>query len=180
MPEPILTDEQLAKVMPRLDAAKRAEFLPFLLDAMKEHQIDANKRRVAMFLAQLALESGELRWWEEMATGDAYEGRKDLGNMKPGDGRRYKGRGPIQLTGRKNYNLAGTALGLDLEDNPWKAQLSSVGFRVAGWYWTTHGLNELSDNNDIEAVTKKINGGLNGLVQRKMYHSRALDTLGAN
>jgi putative chitinase len=177
--EPILTDEQLAKIMPRIDADKRAECLPHLLSAMKEHQIDVAKRRVAMFLAQLAHESGELRWLEEIASGEAYEGRKDLGNVNHGDGKRYKGRGPIQLTGRSNYRAAGAALGLDLEDNPWKVALPEVGFRVAGWYWTTRGLNALSDAGDVEAVTKKINGGTNGLVQRQMYYSRALDALGA-
>jgi len=112
-----ITIEQLRAVMPNLSASKAAEYLPLLNTAMAEAQINTPQRK-AMFLAQLAHESAQLRYFEEIASGAAYEGRKDLGNTQPGDGKRYKGRGPIQLTGRNNYRKAGQALGLDLEGNP--------------------------------------------------------------
>ena len=71
-----------------------------------------------------------LRYFEEIASGAAYEGRTDLGNTQPGDGKRYKGRGPIQLTGRSNYRSAGIALGLPLEESPELVTFPSAGFKV--------------------------------------------------
>ena len=103
--------------MPGVDPAKAEQYLPHINKAMAEGNINTPKRQAA-FLAQLAHESGSLRYMEEIASGAAYEGRSDLGNTQPGDGTRYKGRGPIQLTGRSNYREAGKALGLDLEGNP--------------------------------------------------------------
>src|SRR5690606_21975816 len=132
-----------------------------LKEAMGEAQINT-PARIQMFLAQLAHESGELRYFEEIASGEAYEGRKDLGNIHPGDGKRYKGRGPIQLTGRTNYRAAGKALGFDLENDPDLAKDPSIAFRIATWFWTTRGLNAIADTGNFELVTLKINGGLNG------------------
>ncbi|NBD09631.1 glycoside hydrolase family 19 protein [Corallococcus silvisoli] len=167
-----LTVDQLCAVMPRLTPSVAASYLGPLLAAMREAEV-TTVARVAAFLAQLAHESGELRYWEELATGDAYEGRKDLGNTQPGDGRRYKGRGPIQLTGRANYRAAGAALGLPLEDKPELAALPAHGFRVAGWYWQSRHLNALADVADFVGVTRAINGGTNGLDNRVMYFDRA-------
>jgi glycosyl hydrolase family 19 (putative chitinase) len=98
-----------------------------------------------------------------------YEGRRDLGNTQPGDGPRYHGRGPIQLTGRANYRSAGRDLGLDLERNPEKAADPDVAFRIAGWYWTTRNLNKFADLGDagVDDVTRLINGGYNGLDDRR-------------
>jgi len=107
----------------------------------------------------------------------AYEGRRDLGNTQPGDGKRYKGRGPIQLTGRNNYRAAGGALGLELEANPQRAADVDVGFRVAAWFWTSRGLNLLADVGDFREITRRINGGFNGLPQREAYSRRALEVL---
>jgi predicted chitinase len=145
---------------------------------MKEHDINTPKRQAA-FLAQLAHESRELRYMEEIASGAAYEGRKDLGNTQPGDGKRYKGRGPIQLTGRANYRAAGKALGLDLEEHPEKAATPDLGCRVAGWFWTTRGLNALADRGDFKQITRRINGGYHGLANRQRYYQRALEVLKA-
>jgi putative chitinase len=178
-PRRLLTPEQLLAVMPRLNAARAAELLPLLVAAMREADI-TTPRRMAAWLAQLAHESGELRYWEELASGEAYEGRRDLGNTQPGDGRRYKGRGPIQLTGRANYRAAGNALGLPLEERPELAAGPAVGFRVAAWFWRTRELNELADAGNFEAVTRRINGGLNGLADRERYHARAKAALGAS
>jgi putative chitinase len=170
---------QLRAIMPHLPKEKAEAYLEPLKKALAEYDITTPKRR-AGFLAQLAHESGELRYMEEIASGEAYEGRKDLGNTEPGDGKRYKGRGPIQLTGRANYRSAGKALGLDLEGNPAQAAQPEVGFRVAGWFWKTHGLNELTDKGDFRQITRRINGGYRGEESREKYYRRALVVLDAN
>jgi putative chitinase len=123
--------------------------------------------RLAHFIAQLAHESDRFKAMEEYASGVAYEGRADLGNTMPGDGRRYKGRGPIQLTGRANYREYGRKLGIDLEAHPEIAALPSIGMMTACRYWTVKGLNALADADNVEAITRKINGGTNGLADRK-------------
>ncbi|HEX8819523.1 MAG TPA: peptidoglycan-binding protein [Archangium sp.] len=171
-----LTREQLRGIMPRLSVARTDECLRYLGAAMVEAEITTPQRQAA-FLAQLAHESGELRFFEELASGEAYEGREDLGNTRPGDGCRYKGRGPIQLTGRANYRAAGRALGIDLEDQPTRAGDVDVGFRVAGWFWTRRGLNAFADAGNFREITRRINGGYNGLEHREAYYQRALAIL---
>lgn len=168
----MLTDDEFKQIMPNCPAAKRADYLPFIQQAMQEFEINSYLRETA-FLAQLAHESAELRYMEEIASGTAYEGRKDLGNTQPGDGKRYKGRGPIQLTGRANYTKYGQLLGLDLVNNPTVAATKEVGFRVAGEFWKLNGLNELADQQEFKAITKRINGGYNGLDDRIKYYDRA-------
>jgi predicted chitinase len=168
----------LRAVMPRLPLADAAQYAGALLAAMDGAGISTPTRRAA-FLAQLALESGELRDMEEVADGRAYEGRKDLGNTQPGDGPRFKGRGPIQLTGRANYRAAGAALGLPLEERPELAAQPEHGFRVAAWFWTSRGLNALADKGDFREITRRINGGYNHLAERERYHARARQVLGA-
>jgi len=174
-----ITLDQLLAIMPRCPRLRAEQLLPHFHAACAEFEINT-PRRVAAFIAQLALESAEWRHFEELASGDAYEGRKDLGNTQSGDGKRYKGRGPIQLTGRANYRLAGAALGLDLEGNPRRASDADVGFRVAGWYWQTRGLNALADAGParFDEITRKINGGLNGKAQRDRYYASACKVLG--
>jgi putative chitinase len=173
-----ITLAQLQAIMPNLPAAKAAQYLPYLNAAMAEANINTPQRQAA-FLAQLAEESGQLKYFQELASGEEYEGRRDLGNVEPGDGPRYKGRGPIQLTGRSNYQKAGAALGLDLVDNPNLAAQPDVGFRTAGWYWTTHNLNPLADQGDFPDITRRINGGLNGEATRVQYYNTAKRVLGA-
>lgn len=168
----MVTDDELRQIMPNCAAAKRADYLPFIQQAMAEFDITSYLRETA-FLAQLAHESGELRYMEEIASGAAYEGRANLGNTQPGDGKRFKGRGPIQLTGRANYKRYGDLLGLDLVNNPTIAATKEVGFRIAGQYWKLNGLNELADQQQFKAITKKINGGYNGLDDRIKYYERA-------
>jgi predicted chitinase len=166
------TDDELRQIMPNCPAAKRADYLPFIQQAMQEFDITSYLRQTA-FLAQLAHESAELRYMEEIASGAAYEGRKDLGNTQPGDGKRFKGRGPIQLTGRANYTKYGQLLGLDLINDPTIAATKEVGFRIAGEFWKLNGLNELADQQQFKAITKRINGGYNGLDDRIKYYERA-------
>lgn len=166
----------LAAVMPHLSQEYAATYQPMIEAAMKEAHIDTALRKAA-FLAQIAHESAELLYTEEIADGHAYEGRADLGNTKPGDGKRYKGRGPIQLTGRLNYRACGLDLGLDLEGHPELASQPAIGFRCAAWYWRTHGLNELADVGHFKEITRRINGGLNGENQRETYYARAIIAL---
>lgn len=172
-----ITVDQLRAIMPNLSAAKAAEYLPLLNAAMAEAQINTPQRQAA-FLAQVAHESAQLRYFEELASGAAYEGRKDLGNTQPGDGRRFKGRGPIQLTGRANYRAAGQALGLDLEGNPKMAAQPDVGFRTAGWFWNKKDLNTLADSGNFREITRRVNGGYNGMADRERYYAAAKKALG--
>lgn len=174
--ESLLTLAELRACMPSLSATRATELLPHLRVALAEAHV-TTYARMTFFLAQLAHESGDLRYFEEKASGEAYEGRESLGNTQPGDGVRYKGRGPIQLTGRYNYRAAGKALGLPLEAQPELAKQDSVGFRVAGWYWTSRDLNALADAGDFVGVTKKINGGVNGLADRQLRLERARTAL---
>ena len=171
-----LTTAQLRAIMPRLTNPRARQFIGPLNDAMREFAINTPRRRAA-FLAQLAHESGELRYMEEIASGEAYEGRKDLGNTETGDGVRFKGRGPIQLTGRANYRKAGRDLGLNLEGHPTLVANPCIGCRVAGWFWQQHQLNELADQGDFVAITRIINGGLRGQTQREAYYQRARQVL---
>lgn len=124
------------------------------------------KRRKIYFLAQVAHESDGFRTTREYASGRAYEGRRDLGNVRKGDGVRYRGRGLIQLTGRYNYRKYGKILGIDLEGNPKIAEQFPVALEISLAYWKTHGLNELADKGKFRRITKKINGGYRGTIDR--------------
>jgi putative chitinase len=124
------------------------------------------KKRAAAFLAQLGHESGGLQYWVELASGEAYEFRRTLGNTKKGDGPRYRGRSPIQLTGRANFTRFGAMLGVDLVNHPERASDPDVGFRIAVAYWTDHNLNTMADLNDFRGITREINGGYNGWKDR--------------
>ena len=97
----------------------------------------------------------------------------DLGNTKPGDGPRYKGRGLIQLTGRANYREYGKAMGVDLEGDPQKAGDPELSLAIACEYWKRRKINPDADRDDIVTVTKKINGGRNGLADRAQYLAKA-------
>lgn len=132
-----------------------------------------SRLRIAHLVGQLAHESAGFRTLTEYADGSAYEGRTDLGNTQPGDGPRFKGRGVIQLTGRANYRQYGERLGLPLESNPQLAAEPDTAFRVAGLYWLNQNLNADADADDIEAITRAINGGTNGLDSRKTLVNRA-------
>jgi putative chitinase len=168
-----MTAAELRQIAPSLSDARAQELLPHLNNAMQEAGI-TTKRQQAAFVAQLAQESGEFKWFEELASGAAYEGRSDLGNTQPGDGVRFKGRGPIQLTGRANYRAAGQALGLDLENNPELVSTPAIGFRVAAWFWKSRGLNDIAESGNFREVTRRINGGYNGYDVRLAYYQRAL------
>ena len=159
-----LTLQQLITIMPNA-RTKAGIFLPALNAAMLEFGITTPARQLS-FLAQLAHESGQLVYVRELASGAAYEGRKDLGNTQPGDGMRFRGRGLIQVTGRTNYAACGKALGLDLLAKPEMLEQTVNACRSAGWFWQSRGLNALADAGDQVAVTRRVNGGANGLAER--------------
>lgn len=171
----MITSADILHIMP--NAVKRVgAFVAPLNAAMLEFEID-NVLREAAFLAQIAHESSELRYLEEIASGAAYEGREDLGNDEPGDGVRFKGRGVLQITGRSNYAACGHALDLDLLEHPERLVEPNNACRAAGWFWHEHGLNELADRGDFLAITKRINGGIKGWAQRLNYYRKAQDVL---
>lgn len=152
---------------------------PVLEARLSEYAINSDLRR-AHFLAQTCHESAGFRTTEEFASGSAYEGRKDLGNTQPGDGARYKGRGLIQLTGRANYLEYGQALGLDLVEHPETAAEPVTSLLIACEFWKRRGLNQFADQDDIETITRRINGGLNGFDDRKAYLAKAKAVLGVS
>lgn len=147
-------------------------FLPYLNRYMARYGI-INRMRVCHFLAQIAHESGELRYTREIASGKEYEGRKDLGNVKPGDGVRYKGRGLIQITGRANYKQISDATEIDFIGHPEWIELSQWATMSACWWWDNRGLNRLADKDALTLITQRINGGANGLQDRLKYLERA-------
>lgn len=171
-----VTLDQLRRSMPGLSAERAQQMLPHLNAAMREANINTPARKAA-FLAQLGHESGSLRYMEEIASGRAYEGRRDLGNTQPGDGVRFKGRGPIQITGRANYAAASRDLGIDLVNNPQLAATPEVGFRLAAWYWNKHDLNRYADSGNFDTITKRINGGYNGKADRDRRYRLAQQAL---
>ncbi len=130
--------------------------------------------RLRHFMAQIAHESGGLKWLKELATGDDYEWRADLGNTQPGDGRRFKGAGAIQLTGRYNYQAFADFIG-DPRVMEGVDYVSKVyPFSSAGFFWYRNEINQAIDNGaNIYAVTRIVNGGLNGIEDRKRYFSLA-------
>jgi len=178
----MVTQEQLQQIMPNLALERVQTFLPWLNKAMDNVSINT-PLRIAYFLAQIAHESGELRWWLEQDDGMNYDITVNphlaaiLGNTQPGDGPKYKGRSPIQLTGRSNYTNCGSSLGIDLVNSPELAEMHEHGFDVTTWYWSTHNLNEYADNQDFLGLTQKINGGLTGEDDREKYLAVAKQVL---
>lgn len=171
----MVTTEQLKKIMPQ--AGKRAAlFVDHLNKAMEEFEINTPFRQAA-FLAQIAHESGQLVYVKELASGEAYEGRQDLGNTSEGDGKRYKGRGLIQLTGKANYISLMLALGIDCLNKPELLEEPENACRSAAWFWKTHGLNELADKQEFRKITRIINGGYNGMADRQKFYDKARGVL---
>lgn len=174
-----ITEAQLLRIYP--NASQRAGvFVPALNRAMQRYRIDSPMRQAA-FLAQIGHESGQLKWvreiWGPTQAQSRYEGRKDLGNTEPGDGKRFMGRGLIQVTGRENYRKAGSALGVALLDKPELLELPEWAAASAAWWWANHGLNELADVGEFEKITRVINGGLNGQAERMALWGRAKKVL---
>jgi predicted chitinase len=162
----------LRRVVPALTTAEAKQLARDLAQAMHDFDI-STRRRAAMFVAQVAHESAGFRFREEIASGAAYEGRRDLGNIHPGDGVSFKGRTYIQITGRANYAAISHALGVDFLAHPAKLAEPAYAAKGAAWWWKTHGCNQIADSGDFIALTRRINGGTNGLASRQAYYRRA-------
>lgn len=136
--------------------------------------------RVCHFFAQAAVETDWFKTLQEYASGREYEGRRDLGNIYPGDGERYKGRGIFQVTGRHNYETVGKKMGLDLINNP-ELLLDP---RNAVWsaliYWQSRNMNAIADRDDIEKASLAVNGGYNGYNERVRAVNTLKATIGGN
>lgn len=184
----MITKEQLKAIVPGIKPENLDIYVPLLNIYMAEYEIN-NKARVTQFLANLAHESGSLNYTREIASGEAYEGRKALGNTEPGDGRRFRGRGLIQLTGRANYAWCSQAMYGDdrLVKNPLLLEAPDAATKSACWFWAiAKKLNEIADLPDTWKKTFKgrtysrfewivlcINGGQNGIADRKAFYERA-------
>jgi len=181
----IITAQQLLQILPNA-GAKAGVFVPALNAAMGKYAI-VTRLRIAAFIAQIGHESGQLQWVRELG-GDQYLSKYDTGTLAKrlgntpeadGDGQKYRGRGLIQVTGRANYAACSEALFGDarllntpeLLEHPVYAALS------AGWFWQRAGLNTLADQGDFLTITRRINGGTNGLSDREALYERALKVL---
>lgn len=186
----MISKDQLLSIMPSVTVANLEKFLQPLNEAMEKWEINT-PRRQAMFLAQLAHESGSFRYVRELADGKAYEGRKDLGNIQEGDGPKYKGRGLIQITGRSNYEKYFASVGLPATSDPLLLEGAVHATNSAGWFWSMRKLNLIADKPDdwtgeyrdkkydpFHYITLKINGGQNGIEDRLRYYANAKIALG--
>lgn len=151
------------------------QYLPAVQQCLAECEC-TTVPRIAMWMAQVGEESAGLKYMEEIADGSAYEGRTDLGNTQPGDGQRFKGRGPIQITGRSNYTtLSQWAFDQHLVpspsffvDQPTQLASAQYGFIGVTWYWTVaRPMNQAADAGDVKLATQYVNGGYHGLPDRQ-------------
>ncbi|MGR0136636.1 glycoside hydrolase family 19 protein [Pseudomonas sp. RSP] len=174
-----ITEPQLLRILP--NAGRQAGvFVSVLNTAMSKYGI-VTVPRIAAFIAQVGHESGQLRYvreiWGPTVQQAGYEGRPDLGNTVKGDGFKYRGRGLIQITGRANYATCGEALALELINHPELLEQPQHASMSAAWFWSTKGLNTLADKGEIVKITKRVNGGLNGLEDRQRLYAQAQKVL---
>lgn len=177
----LITQQQLLQILP--NAGRQAGvFVSALNAAMANRKIDTPKRKAA-FLAQVGHESGQLQYVRELG-GDQYLSKYDTGPLAgklgntaaaDGDGQRYRGRGLIQITGHDNYLRCSLALFGDerLLRTPELLELPQWAAASAAWYWSVNGLNALADQEKFNTITRRINGGLNGLADRLELWGRA-------
>ena len=183
----MLTIEQLLAIMPMAGLKRATLYLAPLNAAMAEFQINT-PARVAAFLAQVGHESGQLRHVMEIASGKVYDDRADLGNTLPEaraiaaarrstPGQFWKGHGVIQITGYTMHCEARDALGIDCVEDPLILCQPMQAARSAAWFWRSRKLNELADSGDFIRITRRINGGTNGLADRQALHLAAKGVL---
>ena len=163
-----LTADVLKKICPKTKLSVLAEVAKWINFYAPKYGV-TTLRRMRYFVSQIAHESLGFYTTKEFASGAKYEGRKDLGNIYKGDGVKYKGRGYIQITGRYNYRDCGKDNGVDFLNHPELMETIQYAVLVSYWYWNKHNLNSLADKDEYKAVTRKINGGLNGLDSRYKY-----------
>ena len=173
----MISTMQLKVAMPFATDNNIARFVQPLNDTCDEFSITTSQCQ-AVFLAQITVESGSLRYVREIADGSAYEDRTDLGNTQTGDGRRFPGRGLGQVTGRRNYTVCGLALGLDLVAQPELLEQPGPAARSAGWYWHTRNLSVVADAGRFGTACRLWNGGFNGLDERIISYLNARRALG--
>jgi len=175
-----VTPDQLSAAL-GIPMARAQMWADPLTAAAELYAIDTPARQ-ATFLAQIGHESGRLVFltelWGPTEEQKGYEGRADLGNTHPGDGFTYRGRGLIQITGRANYQRAGDELALPLIDHPELLAQPDNAALSAAWFWNSRGLSVLADAGDFETITRRINGGLNGLEDREALWKTAKAALG--
>lgn len=181
--------QQLAKATGCARIALAAAWLPFVVEAMAAYEIDANVNRQAHFLAQVGHESGGLAWtrelWGPTPAQKRYEGRADLGNTQPGDGSRFRGHGLIQTTGRGNHARVRDRLRAkfphldvpDFEADPEALRLMQWAALSAADFWDDKGLNALADADKFVTITRRINGGENGIEHRRALLAAARQAL---
>lgn len=176
----MITDYQLKQIVPNSSLTDRLAFMLEFNKLAEKYGIIGNV--IPAFIAQVAHESGNFHYLKEIANGKEYEGRKDLGNIKDGDGIKYKGRGYIQITGRYNYEKFMKWLGgaPDVVTNPEMIEHPHLAMLATIWFWTTHGCNKLASMGDFENLTRRINGGLNGYSDRLSIYNRAKKFLNIN
>lgn len=165
-----LTNEKLKLIYPDSTQKNRDKYIAFLNYYMDSYEINSPIRQ-QMFLAQIGHESGQLIYNKELASGKAYDTGKlavNLGNTpeEDGDGQKYKGRGFIQITGLDNYKKISKAFEVDFINNPDLLAQPEWCVKSACWWWKEHGLNQIADSGDFNKVTRRINGGYNGLEDR--------------
>ncbi|NWB67679.1 glycoside hydrolase family 19 protein [Pseudomonas sp. I8001] len=176
-----ITQNDLVQIMPNA-RAQAGVFVSALNTAMSNRQI-TTPNRIAAFLAQIGHESGELRYVRELGS-DQYLSKYDTGTLAArlgntpeadGDGQKYRGRGLIQITGRRNYLACSQALFGDerLLHQPELLETPQWACESAAWFWQRNGLNELADQDQFTTITRRINGGLNGLENRMQLWARA-------
>ncbi|MGM7284510.1 glycoside hydrolase family 19 protein [Pseudomonas guariconensis] len=180
-----ITEKQLLQILP--NAGRQAGvFVPGLNATMGKFAI-ITRLRMAAFIAQIGHESGQLRYVRELGN-DKYLAKYDTGRLAQrlgntpeadGDGQKYRGRGCIQVTGRANYEACSEALFGDsrLLNAPELLEQPVYAAMSAGWFWQKEGLNTLADKGDFLTITKRINGGTNGLADREALYKRALEVL---
>jgi len=172
-----MTKEQLRRIATAAGHAAITLYAPLLERHMTKYGI-CGRLRESAFIATIIHESGSFRYTREIASGAAYEGRKDLGNIYKGDGIKFKGRGLIQITGRTNYEKASKALGVDFVSNPQLLEQPRYATQVSCWWWADRGLNEIADRGDFRKVTRVVNGGYTGWSHRLKFYNRAKEVLG--
>jgi putative chitinase len=180
-----ITKEQLVAILPK--SGKMADaMLSGLNEAMDKYQIITRLRRAA-FIAQVGHESGQFVWLKELGN-NAYLAKYDTGTLAArlgntpeadGDGQKYRGRGLIQITGHDNYLACSKGLFGDdrLLKTPELLEQPKYAALSAAWFWNSRKLNDLADISAFETITRRINGGVNGLAERVEFYNKALKVL---
>ena len=172
----MMTPKEIRSIAVHADDKKIEVYTPLLNQYMHEFGI-CGRMRESAFLATVIHESGSFQYTRELASGRAYEWRKDLGNVIAGDGVKFKGRGLIQITGRRNYEQISNEFGIDFVKNPHLLEEPEWAVKSACWWWQSNGLNEIADKGDFQKVTRRVNGGLTGWAERSKWYALAKSVL---